>query len=248
MIIYGAIDAAQSAGGDVAVGIIFVFAFAIALVLALSLHEMSHALAAKINGDLTAAMYGRLSINPMRHFDPIGLVMMLLVGFGWAKPVPVDPRNFKNYRKGMLDVALSGVITNLIVAFVCSFFLALMGNWLFTGSSANFVYYLKYFLYYTFGYSVLLNINFALFNILPLFPLDGFRVIEAFSKRENGFLRFMRRYSWTILMGLILLGFVSERFFGVDVSPITLYISYVGRWITSALKWLWGLLGLYLPL
>ena len=121
MIFYGAIDAAAAAGGDVWVGVIFVLGFATALIFALSLHEMSHALAAKINGDLTAAMYGRLSLNPMRHFDPVGLVMMLLVGFGWARPVPVDPRNFKNYRKGMLDVALAGVITNLIVAFVCSF-------------------------------------------------------------------------------------------------------------------------------
>lgn len=186
MIIYGAIDAAQSAGGDVAVGIIFVFAFAIALVLALSLHEMSHALAAKINGDLTAAMYGRLSINPMRHFDPIGLVMMLLVGFGWAKPVPVDPRNFKNYRKGMLDVALSGVITNLIVAFVCSFFLALMGNWLFTGSSSNFVYYLKYFLYYTFGYSGFAEHKFRVVQYSALVPsgrLQGYRSVQQKRKR-----------------------------------------------------------------
>ena len=125
--------------------------------------------------------------------------MMLLVGFGWARPVPVDPRNFKNYRKGMLDVALAGVITNLIVAFVCSFVLALLGDWIFSYSASAAVDYLKYFLLYLLGYSVLLNINFALFNILPLFPLDGFRVIEAFSKRDNGFLRFMRRYSGTIL-------------------------------------------------
>lgn len=88
MIFYGAIDAAAEAGGDVWVGVIFVLGFATALIFALSLHEMSHALAAKINGDLTAAMYGRLSLNPMRHFDPVGLVMMLLVGFGWARPVP----------------------------------------------------------------------------------------------------------------------------------------------------------------
>ena len=78
MIFYGAIDAAAAAGGDVWVGVIFVLGFATALIFALSLHEMSHALAAKINGDLTAAMYGRLSLNPMRHFDPVGLVMMLL--------------------------------------------------------------------------------------------------------------------------------------------------------------------------
>ena len=148
MIFYGAIDAAAAAGGDVLVGVIFVLGFATALIFALSLHEMSHALAAKMNGDLTAAMYGRLSLNPMRHFDPVGLVMMLLVGFGWARPVPVDPRNFKNYRKGMLDVALAGVITNLIVAFVCSFVLALLGDWIFSYSASAAVDYLKYFLLY----------------------------------------------------------------------------------------------------
>lgn len=243
MIIFGAIDAANAAG-DIVVGIIFVVAFALALMLALSLHEMSHAFAAKINGDLTAAMYGRLSINPMRHFDTVGLVMMLLVGFGWAKPVPVDPRNFKKYRKGMLDVALSGVITNLIVAFLCSFVLAALGEWLlFTGSGVAFVGYLKYFLFYLLGYGMLLNINFALFNILPLFPLDGFRVIEAFCTSDNRFLRFMRRYSWTILMGLILLGFLTERIFNLDVSPLTLYITTVRDLIVKGFKWLWGLLG-----
>ena len=95
-------------------------AFLVALLTALVLHEIAHGLVAYWNGDITAKYYGRLSLNPAKHFDIIGLIMMLFVGFGWAKPVPVNPNNFKNRKVGAFTVSLAGIVTNLILAFLFS--------------------------------------------------------------------------------------------------------------------------------
>ena len=85
---------------------------------AIMLHEVAHGYAAYLNGDFTAKYAGRLTLNPLKHFDILGTIMMLIVGFGWAKPVPIDSRNFTNYRKGMLMTSLAGVTMNLILAVV----------------------------------------------------------------------------------------------------------------------------------
>ena len=92
-----------------------------AVLIALVLHEYAHGYTAWKLGDPTAKRMGRLTLNPMAHLDPVGAVLMVLVGFGWAKPVPVDPRNFKNPRKGMALTALMGPMTNLLIAFVSAF-------------------------------------------------------------------------------------------------------------------------------
>ena len=101
-------------------GLLNAAAFVVALLTALILHEIAHGLVALWNGDRTAKQYGRLSPNPIKHFDIVGLLMMLLVGFGWAKPVPINPNNFKNRKTGAITVSIAGVITNLLLAFfVC---------------------------------------------------------------------------------------------------------------------------------
>ena len=99
-------------------GLLNVVAFTVALLSALILHEIAHGLVALWNGDRTAKMYGRLSLNPVRHFDWIGLIMMILVGFGWAKPVPINPNNFKHRKLGCITVSVAGVVTNLLLAFL----------------------------------------------------------------------------------------------------------------------------------
>ncbi len=88
----------------------------IAVCISLVLHEVAHGLVAKWNGDYTAKYAGRLSLNPLKHFDLIGFIMMMLIGFGYAKPVPVNPYNFKHYKRGMVTVAIAGVVTNMIIA------------------------------------------------------------------------------------------------------------------------------------
>ncbi|MDE7107606.1 MAG: site-2 protease family protein, partial [Clostridiales bacterium] len=160
----------------------------VAVIISLVLHELAHGLVAKWNGDYTAKYAGRLTLNPIKHIDLIGFIMMMLVGFGYAKPVPVNPTNFKHYRRGLITVAIAGVVVNLIIAFVGALCYCLMNLALnhalfsFAGKAAIKVcwYLLRFF-----GILVTLNLCLLFFNILPIFPLDGFRVVEALTYRGN---------------------------------------------------------------
>ena len=154
-------------------GLLYVVALLFAIIFALVLHEVAHGLVALWNGDPTAKLYGRLSLNPLRHFDVIGLVMMLIVGFGWARPVPVDPRNYKNYKTGSITVALAGIIINTILAFLFAMPTVILGN-LDIAQMKESVYYLVSFFYFFSRLMVQLNISFSLFNFFPLYQLDGY--------------------------------------------------------------------------
>ena len=167
--------------------------------------------------------------------------MMFLVGFGWAKPVPINPYNFKNYKKGMIETSIAGVVTNAILAIVFSLLGALLN--LVPMVEINFGFYLLFALKWFLDLSVLFNVNFMLFNLLPLFPLDGFRLLEALLPDGNRVVEFLRKYGNTILLALILFGFVTDMI-GVNLSPLNLYIKYVGGWIIKGLNALWRLIGL----
>lgn len=183
----------------------------VAVCIALVLHEVAHGLVAKWNGDYTAKYSGRLSLNPLKHFDLIGFIMMMLVGFGYAKPVPVNPNNFKHYRRGLITVAIAGVIMNLILAFVSVMLWCLM--W-YAYKSATFgsasvgVINLCLYLMNFFAIFTSINLSLVFFNILPIFPLDGFRVVEALTRRGNRFCAFMRTNGQYILWGLVGLSFI----------------------------------------
>ena len=220
-----------------------VLAFCLALMIALSFHEMAHAFAAKINGDLTAKYEGRLTPNPFKHFDPIGMLMMFLVGFGWAKPVPVNPSNFNNHKKGLIETSIAGVLTNLIFAVIFSLLYLLFALIPTPSLDNSMLLYLWLFCDYFLYFGVIFNINFFLFNLIPLFPLDGFRLWDALFPRSK-ILEFLYKYGSLILIGLIVFGYVTENFFGVNLSPLNLYISYVGTWIRDGLFAFWGLFGL----
>lgn len=217
--------------------LLIVLAEIIAVVFALVLHEIAHGIVALWNGDATAKLYGRLSLNPLRHFDIIGLVMMLLVGFGWAKPVPINPNNFKNRKVGAVTVSLAGIVTNLLLAFVCAIGVAgLEKVAVVTPQTA-----LEYFVYFSYWFMlamVSINISFALFNILPLFPLDGYRLLSCFVNENNGFMRFMRRYSLYIMLGMIVLDYIP--IVGA-FSPFNLYIGTFGGIISNGFISLWRL-------
>lgn len=155
-----------------------------AVLIALVLHEYAHGYTAWKLGDPTAKRMGRLTLNPMAHLDPVGAVLMVLVGFGWAKPVPVDPRNFKNPRKGMALTALMGPVTNLLIAFVSAFLYLLTRKLCLLAETAavlpvviiNFLYYLSLFFYVLHT----LNLSLCVFNLIPLPPLDGSRILGMF--------------------------------------------------------------------
>ena len=151
------------------------------ILIALSLHETAHGYAAYKLGDPTAHSLGRLTLNPAKHLDPIGFICMLLFGFGWAKPVPINTRYFKKPRRDMLITAVAGPISNVLLAFIFALLMKLLilsvgGIPLPTDPISN----MKFFLYCFLFYGVRLNIVLAVFNLLPIPPLDGSRLITSF--------------------------------------------------------------------
>ncbi len=198
---------------------IFTLFLIVAVCISLVMHELAHGYVAKWNGDFTAKNMGRLTVNPIKHFDLVGFIMMMTVGFGYAKPVPVNPYNFKHYRKGLFTVAIAGICMNLILAFFSALLLDLMFLGLLETGGEAFWYFMQFF-----SISVQINIAFAFFNLLPIFPLDGFRIVEVFTKRNNRFCRFMRENGQYILWGLVGLSFI--------VQMATQYVSTLPSWFT----------------
>lgn len=166
------------------------------LLIALVIHEYAHAQVADWMGDDTPRMMGRLTLNPVAHIDPGGLMMLLVARFGWAKPVMINPGNFRNWRKGEICVALAGPVSNLITGFIALVVQLIFAKLnLFTSTALPMVLQLI----------VLYNVNFAIFNMLPLPPLDGSRVLMCFLPTEWSYkLAGIERYSFLILIALMM--------------------------------------------
>lgn len=165
------------------------------LIIAMAVHEYAHARMADAMGDDTPRAMGRLTLNPLAHIDPIGLLMLFVVQFGWAKPVTINPNNFRDWKKSELYVSLAGPASNLITAFLA---LLILGIYVKLGLPVSrglqMVMYLV----------VIYNINFAIFNMIPLPPLDGSKVLMSFLPSEWSYkLMSLERYSFIILIALM---------------------------------------------
>ena len=168
---------------------------------ALSFHEFAHAWMASKCGDNTAARMGRLTLNPMAHLDVMGSLMILFVGFGWAKPVPVDSRNLRDPRKDMMKVAAAGPLSNLLLAMLAGMALRLLGGINFL-LDTNFPVLIFYF--------TQINIALAVFNLIPVSPLDGSQIFSGYLMKTNPELALkIQSYGPQVLFGLILFGYVT---------------------------------------
>ena len=166
------------------------------LIIAMVVHEYAHARVAVSLGDFTPKLMGRVTLNPMAHIDPIGLLMLILVRFGWAKPVMINPNNFRQPRRDDILVSVAGPLANLITAFVALFVLVLLSQ-LGMRLSQGTILVVRLIIIY--------NINFALFNMIPIPPLDGSHILMQLLPREWAYrLAGLERYSFFILIIFIM--------------------------------------------
>ena len=198
--------------------VIYYLAAIVAVIFVFAPHEFAHAYVAYQCGDPTAKMRGRMTLNPIKHLDVYGFVLCILAGFGWAKPVPIDPYNFKNYRRGLFLTSIAGVVTNYIIAFIVYPLYLLV---IFYLPADGALLYLKDFLYQTTLNIYVFSLGVFIFNLLPLNPLDGFRVVQALTRDVNPVNRFLRNYGMYILIILVLESFLCDML----VSYTDLYIA-----------------------
>lgn len=176
--------------------VVGLLALLMAVLTAITCHEVAHGYAAYRLGDPTAKNQGRLTLNPIKHLDPIGALLMLVAGFGWAKPVPVNPFYFEGDRtKGMMLVSVAGPLVNLLISFTCVVLFVL-------GNGFAQIEFVRLFLLY----SITLNVYLAVFNLIPIPPLDGSKILAGFLPKAKAYyyLNTMEKYGFMILMLLIL--------------------------------------------
>lgn len=222
-------------GGYSQNAIIYIIAFLLAVLLSISVHEYAHAVVAKKMGDDTAQRLGRLTLNPFSHMDTFGTISFLLFGFGWAKPVPINPLNFKEYRKGIFLTSISGIIANFAVAFFSVGAYVLISS--IASPSVQFLQFLLTFLSAICWELVIVNISFAIFNLIPVAPLDGFNVLCAITKSNNRVVRFLKRYGTVILLCLLLSFALVESF--VPIFNDMSIIGYIANFLITPMLNFW---------
>lgn len=213
--------------------------FIISILIALTVHEWAHAFVADKLGDSTARHLGRLTLNPVAHLDPLGTLMFFLIHFGWGKPVPVDPRNFRHIKRDSALVALAGPVSNLILAIVSFALLAFVApDVMHVGSADDLLMTqgigmrLSSFFTEILTNSLFINLGLMAFNLLPIAPLDGSKILEAFIpyRYADTYESFMQRGPM-ILIGLL----IAERAFNVP---------FLMLWISTIMNGVLGVMGM----
>lgn len=205
---------------------------AIAVLIILSLHEYSHGYAAYKLGDSTARSLGRLTLNPLKHLDPLGALCMVFFHFGWAKPVPINPRNFKNPKRDFAIVALAGPLSNIIMAFVSAFLYLLLFA-LFKdirSESTLLISILQNTLDFVYIFHII-NVGLGLFNLMPVPPLDGSRILNVLlpTRVYFGVMRYERQIYLALVAWLLLGGYVSNALLNIQFVSMSPVLSFIAR-------------------
>ncbi len=207
----------------------------LALIIIVPAHEFAHGFAAVKSGDPTPKLYNRYTINPLAHFDLIGLACFLFVGLGWGKPMPVNPSNFRNIKKGSFFVAIAGVATNYILAFISLPLFILADKYI--PDFGYFTYVLVETLYLIFH----LNLILFVFNLLPIYPLDGFRIIDVFSKKRSKIYSFLRYYGVYLLYFFFALSTFADLTGLAQFDILGFIINKLAGYISIPIRLFWGL-------
>lgn len=202
--------------------VIYILSSLVVIFLTLPVHEFAHGLAATKLGDPTPRYQGRLTLNPFKHIDYFGAACILLFGFGWAKPVGVNPNNFKNPKRDMAITALAGPLSNIIVALIALLSANLLGV---VFKTLTFIIYLNLFFYYV----AYINVSLAVFNLIPIPPLDGSRLLSALlpNKQYYALMRYERYIFW---------GLLALLWFGVLDIPLNFLTGKVMSFVTYLAK------------
>ena len=177
-----------------------------AIIITVTLHELAHGWVSYKFGDPTPKLDGRLSLNPLHHLDPIGTIALLLVGFGWAKPVHIDPRYYKDAKTGIVWTAFAGPLMNFIIAFVAIFLFNLLLKVPVSIFSSEIMTRIFIYLIYLMQYTALISLGQAIFNLIPLPPLDGSKILYGVLP-DSVYFNIMKYENWlSLILFLVLFG------------------------------------------
>jgi len=191
------------------------------IILGLTVHEFSHALTAHRSGDSTSRDQGRITLNPLKHIDPIGFIMLLVAGFGWAKPVEFNEKNLKNPKRDVLKIAVAGPVSNALTAMLLSIIFAILYK---TGSLNPYSLITQ-----IFKYSIIINWGLFVFNMIPIPPLDGSHLLLAWFKKFPVLYSTLYRYGTFALLALLIGSAITK----INLLPIWPLCSFLGEGFLS---------------
>jgi Zn-dependent protease len=194
------------------------------IILGLTVHEFCHALVAHMCGDSTSKDQGRVSLNPLKHIDPIGFLMLIFAGFGWAKPVQFNEQNLRNPKIDVIKIALAGPLSNAVIAMVLSIVFSILSSKVFVQSTPGIQILSEVFIY-----AIYINWGLFIFNLIPLPPLDGSHLLLSAFKKHPVLYNGLYKYGSFLLFGLIIATFVTK----IDFLPIWPAIQFVGQGFLS---------------
>jgi Zn-dependent protease len=190
------------------------------IIIGLTVHEFCHALVAHLCGDSTSKDQGRVSLNPLKHIDPIGFLMLIFAGFGWAKPVQFNEQNLRNPKVDVIKIALAGPLSNAVIAMVLSVLFSILSSTLFVHSTPATQIASEVFIY-----AIYINWGLFIFNLIPLPPLDGSHLLLSQLKKYPALHNGLYKYGSFLLFGLIIATFVTK----IDFLPIWPAIQFIGK-------------------